>query len=123
MSWKIVGTYALPWGFNTGFYFRHENGGTWTATVGVPGLNQGWEEILAEPLGSRQIPSRNLLDLRVEKEFPIYSAQLRFTVDVFNVFNSAYPTAVASGLDDPNFGMPFRFTQPRQMRLGLRYTF
>ena len=123
-SWKIVGTYALPWGFNTGFYFRRESGGKWTPVVDLPFevSNHCCLNILAEPLGSREIPSRTILDLRAEKEFQFYGGQLRFTADVFNVFNSAHPIDVQSFYDHPGFG-EYSYTQPRQVRLGIRYTF
>ncbi len=123
LNWKVIGTYSLPLGLNTGFYFRHESGDTWTAQVPVYGLNQGDITILGEPLGSRRLPSRNLLDLRVEKEFPIYNGQFRATLDIFNVFNSAYVLGVTDYFPSPNFGNPGNYTQPRQMRVGLRYTF
>jgi Carboxypeptidase regulatory-like domain/TonB dependent receptor-like, beta-barrel len=123
VSWKVVGTYLFPWGFNTGFYFRHESGNTWTPTTTVTGLNQGPVGIFLEPSGSRRLPSRNLLDMRVEKEFPISSGQLRLTLDVFNVFNSSYVLGVDSGYLSPNFGQPTDYNQPRQIQVGVRYTF
>jgi hypothetical protein len=122
-NWKITGTYQLPLGFNTGFYFRHESGGAWTPIISLPfSVSNSFSSILGEPLGSRRLPSRNILDLRVEKEFPLYNGQLRFTVDIFNVFNSAYPITVQSFYDWPDFG-EYGYTEPREMRLGIRYTF
>ena len=50
--------------------------------------------ILGLPLGSNRLPSTNILDLRVEKEFPIHTGQLRITADIFNVFNSSYVTSM-----------------------------
>lgn len=125
-NWKITGTYALPWGFNTGFYFRHESGGAWTPVGFIPPEVTNTccgDSVLLEPLGSRRIPSRNVLDLRVEKQFPVYVGQLRFTVDIFNVFNIDSPTGVSTFFGSPTFGEPGGFIQPRQMRLGIRYTF
>jgi hypothetical protein len=125
VSWKVTGTYELPWGFNTGFFFRHESGGAWTATLRLPFeiSNNCCSRILLEPLGSRRISSRNILDLRVEKAFQFYNGQLRLTADIFNVFNSAHPLGVDSNYESPFFGVPGGFTQPRRMRIGLRYTF
>jgi len=125
INWKITGTYELPWGFNTGFYFRHESGGAWTPSGVIPPdvTNRGYESVLLEPLGSRRIPSRNVLDLRVEKQFPVYNGQIRFTADIFNVFNSDAFLTVNSFFGSPTFGEPGSFIQPRRMRVGIRYTF
>jgi hypothetical protein len=122
VAWKIVGTYALPWGFNTGWYFRHTSGDTWNGVFYVR-LNQGRVMINAEPAGSRRLPSQNPLDMRIEKEFAIYQGQLRFTADVFNVFNSAYVTGVDGNVQSSTFGKPQGYNDARQIRLGIRYTF
>jgi hypothetical protein len=123
-SWKLVGNYSLPLGFNTGWFFRHTTGDTWAATSRVgPIVNQPNVTIFVEPAGSRRFPSQNLLDLRLEKQIPFYKGQLRFTMDMFNVFNSAYAIQVESDVKAVNFAEPVRFTEPRQMRLGIRYTF
>ncbi len=121
LSCKIAGTYPLPWGFNAGWYFRHESGNTWTPLIRVPGVPFGL--ISGEPQGSRRLPSKNLMDLRFEKEFPISQGQLRFTIDVFNLFNTAYVTRVNRVFEDPGFGAASLYNEPRQIRLGVRYTF
>jgi hypothetical protein len=122
-SWKILGTYRLPFGFDAGFFLRHTSGGTWAATVPVRVVNQSNVRIFGEPAGSRRLPSQTLMDLRFEKEFGIRSGQLRFTIDVFNVFNSAYALAVENRFESRNFGLPLSFNEPRRMRVGIRYTF
>ena len=124
IAWKVVGTYALPWGFNTGWYFRHETGDTWAARVRVNVVTNFRNLIiLGETAGSRRLPSQNLLDMRVEKQFSLHDGQLRFTVDVFNVFNSSYAVRVRDRFDVPGFGEPLFFNEPRTIRLGARYTF
>ncbi len=123
MAWKVAGTYRFPWGFNTGWFFRHESGDTWTPTVLVRLEGQRPFRILGLPRGSNRLPATNILDLRVEKEFPIHTGQLRITADIFNVFNSAYVTEVNSSFESPDFGEPFGVTAPRSISLGLRYTF
>jgi hypothetical protein len=69
------------------------------------------------------LPSQNPLDMRIEKEFAIYQGQLRFTADVFNVFNSAYVTGVDGNVQSSTFGKPQGYNDARQIRLGIRYTF
>jgi len=122
-TWKIVGMYQLPLGFNAGWYLRHTSGGTWAATVPVRIVNQPGVRVLGEPAGSRSLPSQTLMDLRFEKQFVISGSQLRFTMDVFNLFNSAYALSVVDGFESPNFGKPIAFTEPRRIRLGARYAF
>jgi len=121
LSWKIAGTYPLPWGFNAGWYLRHESGNTWQAYIDVPGTPFG--RVFGEPAGSRRLPSRNLMDLRFEKGFPVYSGQLRWTIDVFNLFNTAYVTGVDDQFESDTFGQPWGYNDPRKIQLGIRYTF
>ncbi len=123
VAWKIAGVYAFPWGFNAGWFFRHQSGDTWTPRVLVRGLNQGPFRIFGLPRGSNRLPSQDILDLRLEKQFSIYDGQLRLTADIFNVFNSAYVTAVNDRFGADSFGQPTGLTPPRAIRLGLRYTF
>lgn len=123
LAWKVVGTYAFPLGFNTGWYLRHESGDTW-AVLGNPRLPCCPPiRIFLEPAGSKRLPSYTLLDMRLEKQFPLHSGQLRFTLDVSNVLNSAYVVGVQDRFEFPDFGMAKVFTEPRTMRLGVRYTF
>ena len=71
------------------------------------------------------------MDLRFEKEFPIYKGQFGVAIDLFNLFNSGAVTGVDSTFGtagdppqlNPNFGQPDTYVDPRQVRLGLRYTF
>ncbi len=120
---KIFGGYEFPWGISSSFFFRHESGDTWTPLVRYIGLNQGRVDIFGLPRGSNRFPSRNILDLRAEKAFPIHFGQLRFTVDIFNVFNSAYVLDVNRVFNRPGFEQPTAFTSPREVRVGMRYTF
>jgi hypothetical protein len=120
---KIFGGYQFPWGINSSFFFRHESGDTWTPLIRVGGLNQGNVNIFGLSRGSNRFPSRNILDLRAEKAFSIHNGQLRFTADIFNVFNTAYVLNVNRVFGRPNFEQPTAFTSPREIRLGLRYTF
>jgi hypothetical protein len=122
-AWKIVGHWSLPWGLNTGWFYRHESGDTWTPRILVIGLNQDPFQILGLPLGSNRLPSTNILDLRLEKEFPIQTGEIRITADIFNVFNGSYITEIDPLYKSPNFEQPLSFNKPRSIRLGVRYTF
>jgi outer membrane receptor protein involved in Fe transport len=118
--WKVSGTAPLPWGFNAGWLLHHESGGTWNARAYT---NFGPDVFVDPPGVRRRLPSRNLIDLRFEKQFPIYRGQVRFTIDVFNLFNSDAPIRVLEFIQDSRFGTPSIRVDPRQYRLGVRYTF
>lgn len=124
LSWKISGTAPLPWGFNAGWYYRHQSGDPWSATHIYVFFSPacGCDLSIHEPPGSRRLSDRNLVDLRLEKEFPLYKGQFRTTIDVFNLFNSDAPVGVEEDFQNPDFGK-FRRVAPRSVRLGLRYTF
>lgn len=107
-------------GFNAGWLFNHESGGTWGAKAFT---DFGPEIFLDAPGVRRRLPSRNIVDLRFEKQFPIYRGQARFTIDVFNLFNSDTPIRVFSYVRDSRFGTASIRVDPREFRLGARYTF
>ncbi len=73
--------------------------------------------------GANRLPSRNVLDVRVEKEFSVHDGQVRFTADIFNLFNTGYATQVIDVFETDNFGLPLSLTRPREARLGIRYSF
>lgn len=120
---KLHGYYHFLWGINTSWYFRHFSGDTWTPLLSVAELDPVANYIFALPRGSNRLPDRNIVDIRLEKMFSIYRGQLRFTVDVFNLFNTAYPLAVVDLFESPDFGTPTLLSAPREIRVGVRYTF
>ena len=79
--------------------------------------------IFGLPRGSYRLPSQNILDLRIEKQFAMLSGQFRLTADIFNVFNAGTVTGVDPYWGYDNYGQPTSFVDPRKIRLGLRYTF
>lgn len=122
-TWKVVGSFALPLGFHTGMYLRRASGDTWNARVRVLGLHVRFPRINGEPAGVRRLSAETLLDLRVEKEFPIYKGRLLFSADLFNAFNQSYVLRVQTFFEQPNFGLPVEFNAPREIHLGIRYSF
>jgi outer membrane receptor protein involved in Fe transport len=89
----------------------------------VTGLKQGDFYIYGLPRGSNRLPARNTMDIRAEKMFPLYSGNLRFTLDVFNLFNTGYALEVEADYESETFGEPTDFSAPREFRVGVRYTF
>jgi outer membrane receptor protein involved in Fe transport len=55
--------------------------------------------------------------------FPLSDGQLRFTLDVFNLFDTGYPVEVGDVFGSEEFGQATAFSDPRQFRVGVRYTF
>src|SRR5262249_46459328 len=103
---KMQGTYALPWGINSAWSYRYATGDTWTPRIRTPSglLSQGRLRIFGEPRGSERLPGQHTLDVRAEKEFPVGKGALRFTMDVFNLFNTGYPTTVEDRFENDAFG-------------------
>lgn len=124
-EFKLMGYYNFPWQVLGSFYYRHFTGDTWTPLVRIPGsvLDQGARNIFGEPRGSRRLNARNVMDVRLEKGFPIYAGNLKFTVDVFNIFNTGYVLDLETRVDRGTFQDPTSFTSPREVRLGVRYQF
>lgn len=124
LAWKVAGTYSFRWGINTGWFLHHESGDTWTPLIWLPyDLVNEDVSVFGLPRGAYRLPSQTLLDLRVEKCVPISHGELRFTVDIFNVFNSAFVTSVNDDFDSPTYSTPLGYTDPQSINLGLRYTF
>lgn len=122
---KLTGYYEMPWKILSSFYFRHFTGDTWTTTIRLPAsvIDQGPITIFAEPRGSNRIPSRNVVDFRIEKAFQLGPGDLKLTMDVFNLFNTGYLYDLETRYDRGSFGQPTDWTDPRQVRLGIRYQF
>jgi outer membrane receptor protein involved in Fe transport len=120
---KLHGFYNLPWEVLSSFYFRHFSGDTWTPVIRIRGLDQGNIFLFGEPRGSRRLPGRNILDLRLEKGVPVFNGDLKFTVDFFNIFNTGYVLNVDEEVANSTFGQTQSFSAPREIRLGVRYKF
>ena len=91
-------------------------------------LDQGIRTIFAEKRdGSRRTDTVSLLDLRLEKNFPIGQAfNIAVTADIFNVFNSGAFLDVATTLSGPgvdNFGVGSIFVPPRRLMIGAKMKF
>jgi hypothetical protein len=123
-AWKFSGIYNFPYGMNLGFFFWHESGDSWEPLLVLPDkvLNQ-YVEIFGLPRGTFRLPSQNILDLRIEKQFEMIGGQFRITADIFNALNAGTVTDVQRFWAEEDYGQPIDFVGPREIRLGLRYTF
>jgi hypothetical protein len=80
-------------------------------------------QFAVEPPGARRTPSLGGLDLRLEKTFRVTDhGTAGFYVDGFNVTNVGRATGFES-MSGPQFGNVTGWTDPRTMRVGLRYSF
>jgi hypothetical protein len=120
-SARVFGTYEGPWGLRITPFFRHQSGQPYGRTFTVSAPNLGTSiRVLAEPIGTRRMDNVTLLDLRVEKGFPLGSGRRLSTfVDVFNVLN-ANPEANINWLSGTTtFQSPIAIVPPRIARVGV----
>ena len=86
---------------------------------GCHAFPQGPFEYLAEPRGSRRLPSRSELDLRADWSHKLSNAlDLHVFADVFNVTNQRRPLEVEAAIGD-ELGSPAELNFPRNARVGL----
>ena len=121
---KLLGSYHTDWlrGVNTGAVYRWHTGTRWhrLTLITVP----AFAFLPAETPNSRQTPSIGTLDLRAEKTVTLQSPArtLGVYVEALNASNVGRALGYfrASG---PQFGQPATWTDPRTMRIGLRFTY
>ncbi len=133
---KVQGTYMIP-GIEVGLnvYFHGITGNSWTTTYTTL-MDQGRVTFFVEPRGSHHYAMDNELDVRLEKVFTFANRyRLGLIFDVFNVFNTDvingwgtnwgigatyFPTSTYASTDGHVLDS---IVNPRQARLGIRFTF
>jgi outer membrane receptor protein involved in Fe transport len=125
----IYGTVELPLGFVLTPRFLFQSGRNWNRWIYSPWA-AGRAPIQIEESGSRRLPYRKNLDLRLEKVFMLTGRmKIGVILDVFNVFNWAVEEYISSNIAYANYGKAIRtdvipgITAPRYVRLGLRFFF
>jgi hypothetical protein len=122
---KVLGTYTLPYwgGIRVSGIYRYMSGTPWgrVAYFG-PLTNLCCVGPLVEPKDAHRLPATNTGDLRVEKTFRLNVAEFGVYGDVFNISNQGIAKSinVTSG---PTFGVPYVWSAPRTLRVGMRATF
>jgi len=121
---RVFGMYTLQhWGgARASAVYRYTSGVPWGRQVNSfdPRTQTS---VLVEPVGTRQMPATNQLDLRIEKMFRLRSAA---TVGIYaNVFNVTNRVVAAQVIQNSGsaFGAVTFWTPPRRFRVGLRVTF
>lgn len=127
---KILSVWNPPQfgGWVVGGVYRYLTGGAWGRTFFATGLAHGGESIRAEPRDTNRLPAINQLDLHVEKSLRLGTRSLGAFADVFNVWNQGVPDSEWGGdavntASGPNLGVPLLWRPPRQVRVGLQFTF
>lgn len=130
-QFKLNGTWQAPWEIYFGGFFRYLSGLPYTRVIRSQdfglSLPQGNVSIMAEEKGSRAFPALVLLDLRLEKSFGLGDklGEIGIIMDCFNVFNANTTTALetVSSSSSIEFEKMTGITNPRIIRLGIRYRF
>jgi Carboxypeptidase regulatory-like domain/TonB dependent receptor-like, beta-barrel len=124
---KVDSTYELPWKLNTSVNFQHYTGYPIqpTQTFGVPD-GQGVpvsELVILQPAGIQRLPSVNLLNLRLARDF-VFNERWHVipTIDFFNATNAQTVVGEVQTFGS-NYLFPFSTINPFVTRVGLRFTF
>jgi outer membrane receptor protein involved in Fe transport len=128
-QFKIIGTVRAPLGINLSTNMQFYSGRRYTRQVSSRDLGlrlrQGTEINNAETRGSRGLPSRAILDFKLEKVFSLGPVRLSIFGDVFNALNQGKATEVwarssGGGFD---FDEMTAICAPRMFRLGAKIDF
>ena len=122
---KVLGIYTLPYwgGIRVCGIYRYVSGTPWGRVIPFdPLTNLCCSGPLVEPKDAHELDATNTIDLRVEKTFPVGSTKFGIYGDVFNLTNQGIATSINQG-SGPNFGVPFGWSDPRTLRVGLRVRF
>jgi hypothetical protein len=133
---KVDSSYELPWKFGASINFQHytgfpiqpiaflggdtfvdENGDTQTQ------LNQGAEQIILQPAGPVRLPSVNLLNVRLSREFTVRDRfKIRPLIDLFNLTNSQTVISKVTTAGS-SYLLPTNTINPFIARIGLKIDF
>jgi outer membrane receptor protein involved in Fe transport len=124
-SFRVSSTVELPHQIQLAVRSVYESGRPYGRLIVVRGLSQGTANVLAQPRGAFELPSRNDLSIRVGKDVNVgRQRQLRLTLDVQNLFNDDTPLSIDnnSSHTDTYLAATSIFL-PRRAILGVRVNF
>src|SRR5262249_11590256 len=140
-EFKLLGSYQIPKiETSVNAYFRATSGLPYnriqqfsTALVAT-GSSTTYRRIPINPRGTYDLPALSQLDLRVEKNFNVMgSNRIGIYGDIENLFNRGIVTSVVTRTtsttlsDGSTFPLPFEtptaLQNPRQLRIGARWSF
>ena len=126
---KMQGQYQLPWDMLLSGNYQWMTGRPYAPQLTLTDiLNQTQAPTIFTQSrdGSLRTSNINLLDLRIQKTFPISGDRwnIAITGDIFNVFNSAAFYDISTTLQDSeNFGVGSQFVLPRRLMIGTKINF
>jgi len=119
--------YGLPWNLTISGNVQHQTGRPWGRQIRVSGLGFATAPtIYMEPLdGSLRVPDLNLIDMRIQKSFPLQGTfRADAYVDLLNLTNADATENVGSRLGtSSSFALPTSYILPRRAMIGLRFRF
>ena len=120
---KVDSTYEFPWKIGTSVNFQHYTGFPFQPVEVFTGFNQGPETVILQPAGIQRLPSVNLLNLRLTREFVMNERwHIQPIVDFFNVTNAQTVVSQVQTFG-PNFKFPTNTINPFLARFGLKFNF
>ena len=120
---KVDSSYELPWKFGTSVNFQHYTGFPFQPLEVFTGFNQGPETVILQPAGVQRLPSVNLLNLRISREFVRGERwHVQPFVDLFNLTNGQTVVSKVQTFGS-NYQFPTNTINPFLARFGLRVNF
>jgi hypothetical protein len=121
---KLTGTYIFPADVAVSGNFHHTSGDPFARDVRFRGGETIPSIVLpVEPIGTHRRPNLNLLQVKVEKRFPLPRAQTAtVTLNLYNALNANTATGLQNR-SGPEFLRPRSIMPPRLAELGLSYRF
>ena len=128
---KVDSSYELPWKVGTSVNFQHYTGLPIQPVeiFGIDGgLTQGTETVILQPAGITRLPSVNMLNLRLSREFVLNDRwHVTPVIDFFNLTNAQTKVGENNFFDanpaNNTYLKPFLTIDPFVTRFGLRFTF
>jgi outer membrane receptor protein involved in Fe transport len=120
---KVQGSYRVPTiDVLVGGYLNVQSGVTYNRLIRARLPER--VSILAEPRGSRRLPTLKTFDLRVEKKIPLGGrrGELGILLDALNLFNDDAITAVNTTTGDA-FELPENVIDAREVNIAIRWSF
>lgn len=118
---KVSGRYTLPYDINLAGFYNARQGYPFPQAVRTPNrANQaGTEDVLLGRMGEARLDTLQTLDIRVDKTFRLGAAQLRPSMDIFNVGNVNTILARRTLQGASNANDISGIVAPRVVRFGL----
>ncbi|HEY5617397.1 MAG TPA: carboxypeptidase regulatory-like domain-containing protein [Vicinamibacterales bacterium] len=121
---KLIGTYILPADVAVSGNFHHTSGDPFARQVRFTGGRTIPSIVLnVEPIGTHRRPNLNLVQVRVEKRFPLPRAHsATVALDVYNALNANTATGLQNR-SGAEFLRPRSIMPPRLAEVGISYRF